>query len=260
MAVPDFLFFVIITCSGSPNKIDKNSSRLFYHLTISLFFGTVSAFLIYNIGFVILQSKAKNDVLSLVSAYTNPITLPKELVYSYGFVYSFLAVGAVLPVLFLYMIIQYLHNVHLPTATSKNKSKRYRVISTAALLLLAALGAVTLYFTITTGLFPRLVYFLLYRLTAPSPFEQLLENSAIQWGALGKNLAQFDNDYVCVEFAHPTGVEHNVLLGLRIAHHGNELVLRSLNDNSIHTITSDRMYVKTLLSKPAAEITNSCSM
>jgi len=32
--VPHFLFFMFITCRGEPNIINKNGSRLFYHLTL----------------------------------------------------------------------------------------------------------------------------------------------------------------------------------------------------------------------------------
>lgn len=41
----------------------------------------------YIIGFIILQSKAKNEVLSLITAFQNPINFSDRLVHYYAFVY-----------------------------------------------------------------------------------------------------------------------------------------------------------------------------
>lgn len=41
----------------------------------------------FTIGFIILQSKAKNEVLSLITAFQNPINFSDRLVFYYAFVY-----------------------------------------------------------------------------------------------------------------------------------------------------------------------------
>lgn len=46
----------------------------------------------YIIGFIILQSKAKNEVLSLITAFQNPIAFSDRLYYYYAFVYLFVTI------------------------------------------------------------------------------------------------------------------------------------------------------------------------
>ncbi|WP_274319241.1 hypothetical protein, partial [Paenibacillus qinlingensis] len=82
-------------------------------------------------------------------------------------------------------------------------------------------------------------------------------HSTQQWGALGKNLAQFDNDYVCIEYNHPNN-QYASLAGIRIIQTNNVIVLRSVTDIT-YTVSSDRIYVKSLLERPNNNLDNSCS-
>lgn len=52
--------------------------------------------LTYIIGFIILQSKAKNEVLSLITAYQNPIDFSDRLYFYYAFVYFCILVPTVI--------------------------------------------------------------------------------------------------------------------------------------------------------------------
>lgn len=51
---------------------------------------------VYFIGFIILQSRAKNEVLSIASAFENPINFSDNLYYIYAFIFLFLTLTTVL--------------------------------------------------------------------------------------------------------------------------------------------------------------------
>ncbi|MGF7048388.1 hypothetical protein J2T13_002896 [Paenibacillus sp. DS2015] len=53
--------------------------------------------LTYIIGFIILQSKAKNEVLSLITAFQNPINFSDRLYLYYAFVYLFITILTIIP-------------------------------------------------------------------------------------------------------------------------------------------------------------------
>lgn len=63
---------------------------LLARILITLVFTSSVVSIIYNIGFVILQSKARNETLSFITAYHNSIDFPKILNYYYAFLYIIL--------------------------------------------------------------------------------------------------------------------------------------------------------------------------
>lgn len=64
---------------------------------VALAFLGITHEIIYIIGFIILQSKGKNEVLSLITAFQNPINFNNELYYYYSFVYLFITLIAIIP-------------------------------------------------------------------------------------------------------------------------------------------------------------------
>ncbi|MFB6363734.1 hypothetical protein ACFCP7_06670 [Paenibacillus elgii] len=51
----------------------------------------------FIIGFIILQSKARNEVLSLITAFQNPIQFDERLYFYYAFVYLFITILTLVP-------------------------------------------------------------------------------------------------------------------------------------------------------------------
>lgn len=64
----------------------------------------ISHGLSYIIGFIILQSKARNEVLSLITAFQNPIDFDDRLYFYYAFVYLFITILTLVPLgIFLFL-------------------------------------------------------------------------------------------------------------------------------------------------------------
>jgi hypothetical protein len=66
-------------------------------ILVALFLLAFSQGLSYIIGFIILQSKARNEVLSLITAFQNPIDFSQSLYFYYAFVYLFITLITLLP-------------------------------------------------------------------------------------------------------------------------------------------------------------------
>lgn len=66
-------------------------------LLITLLFFGLSHGLSYIIGFIILQSKARNEVLSLITAFQNPVDFTDRLYFYYAFVYLFITLMTIVP-------------------------------------------------------------------------------------------------------------------------------------------------------------------
>lgn len=66
-------------------------------IIVTLIFFGISHGLAYVIGFIILQSKARNEVLSLITAFQNPINFDDRLYFYYAFVYLFITFISIVP-------------------------------------------------------------------------------------------------------------------------------------------------------------------
>lgn len=76
----------------------------YFKFIVGTVMGLFSFKLFYAVGFIMLQSKAKNEVLSIITAYHNPIEFSNELVIKYSFVFCFLVCCAIAPLIFTYAI------------------------------------------------------------------------------------------------------------------------------------------------------------
>lgn len=73
--------------------------KIFIGVLLSL----ISFKIIYTFGFIIAQSKGKNEVLSLISAYQNPIEYPHPLILYYSFIFCILFGFTLLPIVLAYV-------------------------------------------------------------------------------------------------------------------------------------------------------------
>jgi len=294
---------------------------------VKLFFniagGFFAVFLVYNIGFIVLQSRAKNEVLSLISAHTNPVSLPTQLVFYHAFIFFLLFIGSVLPILMLYGFVQFFHIIKKENNYSKNKTRWLATVTT-----IFAVFASLAMFVGAKHVLPWVIYFLLFRSDAPGYYEQFRKHfetsaplrvaeyvdlekltkelsvafiepttltallafflylsikylrpffriiissilsfvlllfvflhSTTQLGALGRNLAQFDNDIVYLSYSDPAKGVCSEVIGIRVAQWGNSIVIRT--EESTYTIISDKMMVKSLTIEEykTAKEQNSC--
>ncbi|MEK5404799.1 hypothetical protein MKX36_02515 [Paenibacillus sp. FSL W8-0439] len=108
----------------------------FLKLIIGFLFGLVSWKTYYAIGFIILQSRAKNEVLSIIKAYQNPIKFSDELIYSYSFMFCFLFLFSLIPVYIIYFYISYLKKFFNRNNNSKVK-KFFQFLLITAFFLIA---------------------------------------------------------------------------------------------------------------------------
>lgn len=73
-------------------------------LFIAAFAGYIVDRVTYTVGFIILQSKAKNEALSFISAFQNPIDFPNNLVYKYSLMFFSSFVTLLLPFLVVFVL------------------------------------------------------------------------------------------------------------------------------------------------------------
>lgn len=95
---------IILLIEKHEEKIPLSKLILLY-LRIPIVLRIILTFLIfgfshklaYIIGFIILQSKSRNEVLSLITAFQNPIHFDDRLYFYYAFVYLFITLITILP-------------------------------------------------------------------------------------------------------------------------------------------------------------------
>lgn len=93
-------------------------------LGLSFLVPVISLPIFYNIGFIILQSKSRNEVLSIATAYQGAVDFPKTLY----FIYSFIYLGAVfLTALITYIALFYGLNVLLIKKLKVGSFKKAKV-------------------------------------------------------------------------------------------------------------------------------------
>ncbi|MFK4166211.1 hypothetical protein ACI2LM_08115 [Paenibacillus lautus] len=119
----------------------------------------------YEVGFIISQSRAKNEILSVITAYQNPVTFTHDISLRYSFIYFFLVFVSFTPfialggyVIFLVVGFGYIRN---------------KKIKPIVLLVLAPIMAVLLFIlgSIAYLCLPFLGYIMLYQ----SKYSSLLE-------------------------------------------------------------------------------------
>lgn len=282
-------------------------------LLINVISGIVLATIFYNIGFIILQSKGKNEVLSLITAYQNPIPYSSSLVLMYSFIFLLLFI----PILIMFLI-AVIYRRMLTKYNNQFKEKGFnkrRIFFLNSLLFLGLLlgeviigvlliifipiipfimlyqskyssflealikyiylqieinfgqiastdlmaREIALSFTVPNMLF--IILCILIYLINPGRFKSnaliavsmavtflcsflilalLLMHALFQFGNLGKNFAQFDVDYIQVEYI--INNQSRTIDGIKVYHDKNFLIIRD-GCNMMHTITSNEMYV-----------------
>ncbi|MCP1306808.1 hypothetical protein [Paenibacillus tyrfis] len=69
-----------------------------------------------------------------------------------------------------------------------------------------------------------------------------VSHTAYQWGGFGKNLAQFDTDFVVVDYN--LNGEIKTVQGIRVYHDKNYIVVRD-KQNNMHNIFTDQIHIQT---------------
>ncbi|WII38559.1 hypothetical protein [Paenibacillus thiaminolyticus] len=265
------------------------------------------------------QSKAKNELLSFITADQNPVEFPVSIVWSHAFIFCTLLLFCLLPFI-LYYVLKYLYENNLKT--KKLSSKKY-ILYAVVFPLGAVLECFAVYIVYSTA--PFIPYFMLYQskgasiievlsrkifLGEPIPEYQILNyeyfkdevfwsftlgnlilfglvgiivmirnftknkkiggvkkfllslvsstslvvvivifltHSVIQMGNLGKNLSQFDIDFVNVKYAFNNNIEE--VEGVRIFQKDNYVVVRD-KCNIMHYITTSEIHIKILENPP----------
>lgn len=78
----------------------------------------------------------------------------------------------------------------------------------------------------------------------------LTSHTFYQWGNLGKNLSQFDRDYISVEYTINKNLEQ--LEGVKVFQQENYLIVRD-SCNRMHYITSDEIHISSLTDRPVCK-------
>ena len=74
-----------------------------------------------------------------------------------------------------------------------------------------------------------------------------VSHTAYQLGSFGKNLAQFDTDYITVEYQFNNQVQK--IVGIRVYQDRNYLVIRD-DQNTLHSVFADQIHVQTQQKNP----------
>ncbi|MFB7816395.1 hypothetical protein ACFC0X_19725 [Paenibacillus chitinolyticus] len=165
----------------------------------------VSHSLFFNVGFIILQSKAKNEVLSLVTAYHNPINFSSSLYYHYSFIYLFIFLLTIIPIILLLFGSQWLYTFKLkPIIHEKFTDFKARILIYVFLMIIWLLLADLLGFVLIK-VAPMLPYFLLHA----SKNSAILE-LAIKWQFKQQNINWSNERYTYDSF------QEEILISLQI--------------------------------------------
>ncbi|UHA74416.1 hypothetical protein [Paenibacillus sp. 481] len=106
--------------------------RLFFTLLVL----GISHGITYTIGFIILQSKARNEVLSLITAFHNPVLFIDRLYFYYAFVYIFIMIITFLPLVICILFGKFF--VSKLNKSISNKLARYTVFLISGTLMICA--------------------------------------------------------------------------------------------------------------------------
>jgi len=79
-------------------------------LIVMSLLSSLTVLIVYNIGFIIIQSKAKNEILSAITAYQNPIEYDINVIFFHSFVYLVLLIFTIFPFLGVYIFYKGLNN------------------------------------------------------------------------------------------------------------------------------------------------------
>lgn len=302
-------------------------SPYYIKLIIMVTLSSSSAFLLYNIGFIIIQSKAKNEILSLITAFQNPVDFSTVSVFYHSFVYLLLLFFTVLPFIGVYIFYNWAYssvreNYEKKKITLRSKKSLSRLLFIVSVVIFIAflyflifviplIPFVMLYSSKDSSIIELLFkYFIsntlddakfsvidyenfyleiLYSLTLPNLIILLLSilayylwyktktkksiilkggihfinfivfliiimllstHTFYQWGNFGKNLSQFNIDYIRIEYSM-----NNLMYeveGTRVFQKENYIVLRT-SCNVIKYIISDQMVVENLTTKPICD-------
>ncbi len=135
---------------------------------IAAFAGYIVDKVTYTIGFITLQSKAKNEALSFITAFQNPIDFPDDLVYKYSLMFFSVFITALLPFVVVFVLHFLLANNINETETIMRR--RTRKILFYIFLILAFFGT----FIIALHSVSFIAYIMLYSSKEISILESLL--------------------------------------------------------------------------------------
>lgn len=278
---------------------------------ITIFAGYILNRIFYTTGFIILQSKAKNEALSFISAFQNPIDFPDDLVYKYSLMIFSVFVTVLLP-FFVVLVLHFLLANNIEKIESDKSRKRKKLQFYIFLFITFVVAFICALYSFS--FIPYIMLFSSKEISIVESFfryisgreNSILETSilnydylndqikysfgfeiigliilfllgfGVQWitkgnknfivdllskgtlsialfvgllimishtlyssGYFGKSLANFDLDYVKVEY---TLNGSKTIQGLRIYENDNKIILRD-GCNVTHSITSEELHV-----------------
>ncbi|SFE19929.1 hypothetical protein SAMN05216378_2687 [Paenibacillus catalpae] len=143
---------------------------------ITALFFVFSHGLAYIIGFIILQSKARNEILSLISAFQNPIDFSNRLYFYYAFVYLFITILTILPLgIYLFYGRKLLH---------RSRNRKFIIIGS----IVGIIFGLIIFWGLLQFFIPLLPYYLFYASKNSSLWEVL-----INYFAFSKELPFLDS-------------------------------------------------------------------
>ncbi|WP_172249916.1 hypothetical protein [Saccharibacillus deserti] len=157
-------------------------------LIVTLIIGYVIDRVVYTAGFIVLQSRSKNEALSFISAFQNPIDFPDSLVYKYSFL--FFSILGVISLPFLTLLFFIILFRRISEKTSDPLTKGFKALFLiVALIIIAGVGFLILQIV---GLIP---YIMFYSSKDVSPVELVLR-ALFNQGSLNHETTVLSYEYL----------------------------------------------------------------
>ncbi|MDI4647946.1 hypothetical protein [Cohnella hashimotonis] len=160
-------------------------------LVIGFIFSILSIKLYYMLGFIVLQSKARNEALSIVSAFQNPIPFEDDLVFKYAFIFCFLVISSMVPLL-TPIILHYLFIKKVKTTSDISILKKCLRSLLLAIIYLLSFSA-SLY--VVLNIVPFIVYVMLFKSRYDSILEFAIRKIAGEQVSI-QNITLLDPEYL----------------------------------------------------------------
>jgi hypothetical protein len=142
----------------------------FFKFLIGIVIGLFTFKMFYEVGFIVLQSKAKNEVLSIITANQNPINFNETLVLKYSFIFCFIFLCAFLPFVLPCIIYIFMKD---KIKVKEEATLKERIINRSAFLFFYLL-LFCLFIWLVLSTAPYIVYIMLYKSKDASFLEYII--------------------------------------------------------------------------------------
>jgi|GEM_PF-6734513 len=184
---------------------------LYLKLIVGFMIGLITAKLFYAVGFIVLQSKAKNEVLSIISAYHNPINFEDVLVYKYSFIFCLIVICALLPFIVPFLIHIFIFSKDRSSVPISRKNRLLRIISIIVF-------HIFLFVTLLWGvveIVPEVAYVMLYTSKDASVVEYIIRRIVGEEPSFSLNDVTFLNpEYLNSQIKYSVIIEEWIFLSL----------------------------------------------